>query len=117
MENDFSGPDYGNANLDEYDFDYQDFYLPMDSSMNMDPDYALSNGGSQGIDNHTGQIESRPETPDRAPLHKEYLRGPQSQSPGSSPPSSPSLNGSSDSATDEAEELELVTAFRENPTI
>lgn len=50
-------------------------------------------------------------------LHKEYLQGPQIKSPGSSPPSSPSLNGSSDSATDEAEELELATAFQENPAI
>jgi hypothetical protein len=118
MENNFSGADYGQANSDEYDFDYpQDFYLPADSSADMDPDNASSNGGSQRIDNHAGQIESMPETPDNAQLHEEYSRGPRIQSPGSSPPSSPSLNGSSDSATDEAEEPELATAFRENPAI
>jgi hypothetical protein len=64
MENDFSGANYGQANLDEYDFNYpQDFYLLTSSPTDMDPDNASFNSGSQGIDNHTGQIESRPETP------------------------------------------------------
>jgi len=77
MENDFSGADYKQANSDEYDFDYpQDFYLPTDSSADMDNDNTSSNGGSQGIDNHAGQFESRPETPDNTQLHKEYSRGP-----------------------------------------
>jgi hypothetical protein len=109
MENDFSGPDYGNANLDEYDFDYQDFYLPMDSSMNMDPDYALSNDGSQEFN---GQIVSRP---NNSQLHREPSQSPQVQSSGSPPPPSPSLSSSSFSATDGTEEL--ATAFRENSVI
>jgi hypothetical protein len=95
MENDFSGPDYGNSNLDEYKFDYQDFYLLMDSFMNMDPDYALSNDGSQEFD---GQIMSGP---NNSQLHREPSQSPQVQSSGSPPPPSPSLSSSSFSATDD----------------
>ena len=113
--NDFLDADYRQPNSDDYEFGYlQDLDPPSDY---MDLDDTLSNGGSQGIDNRAGQIESRPETPDNAQLHEGYSRGPQIQSLGNSPPPSPSLGGSSDQATDETEELELATAFRENPAI
>jgi hypothetical protein len=114
-ENDFLDADYRQPNSDNYEFGYpQDLYPPSDY---MHLDDTLSNDGSEGVGNHAGQIESRPETPDNAQLREEYSRDPRIQSPGNSPPPSPSLNGSSDSAADETEELELATAFRENPAI
>ena len=74
LENDFSNADYGQPNSDDYEFGYpQDLYPPSDSFMYMDLDDILSNDGSQGIDNRTGQIESGPETHDNAQLHEEYL--------------------------------------------
>lgn len=106
------------TNSDGYEFGYpQDLYPPSDSFTYMDLDDTLSNDGSQGIDYRAGQIESWPKTPDNAQLHEEYSRGPQIQPPGNSPPPSLSLSGSSNSATDETEELGLATAFRENPAI
>jgi hypothetical protein len=87
--------DYRQPNSDDYEFRYpQDFDPPSDY---MDLDDTLSNNGSWGIDNHAGQIESRPKTPDNTQLHERYSWGPQIQSPGNPPPPSPSLGGSSDS--------------------
>jgi len=105
-ENDFSDANYGQPNLDDYKFRYpQNLYPP---SGYIDLDDTLSNDGSQEIGNRTGQIGSRPETPDNTQLHEGYSWDPQIQSPGNSLPLSPSLNGSSNSATDKTEELELV---------
>lgn len=114
-QNDFLDADDGQPNLDNYEVGYPQNLCPPSDYMDLDD--TLSNDGSEGVGNRAGQIGSRPETPDNAQLYEGCSRDPQIQSPGNSPPPSPSLNGSSDSATDETEELELATAFRENPAI
>ena len=71
-ENDFLDADYRQPNSDNYEFGYpQDLYPPSDY---MHLDDTLSNDGSEGVGNHAGQIESRPETPDNAQLREEYSR-------------------------------------------